>query len=70
MNKKKILAGRIMPVFYFDAPYMERNKSKYEYQNNYIFNFVTKKNIDILVVLLGTIASNVDESVQKKFLSI
>ena len=58
-----ILAGG-----YFDAPYMERNKSKYEYQNNYIFNFVTKKNIDILVVLLGTIASNVDESVQKRFL--
>lgn len=58
-----ILAGG-----YFDAPYMERNKSKYEYQNNYIFNFVTKKNIDILVVLLGTIASNVNESVQKRFL--
>lgn len=58
-----ILAGG-----YFDAPYMERNKSKYEYQNNYIFNFVTKQNIDVLVVLLGTIASNVDEKVQKKFL--
>lgn len=58
-----ILAGG-----YFDAPYMERDKSKYEYQNNYMFNLVTEKNIDILVVLLGTIASNVDESVQKKFL--
>lgn len=58
-----ILAGG-----YFDAPYMERNKSKYEYQNNYIFNFVTKQNIDVLVVLLGTIASNVDAEVQKKFL--
>ncbi len=58
-----ILAGG-----YFDAPYMEQNKSKFEYQNNYVFNFVTKKNIDILVVLLGTIASNVDEAVQKKFL--
>lgn len=58
-----ILAGG-----YFDAPYMERNKSKYEYQNNYIFNFVTKQNIDVLVVLLGTIASNVDAKVQKKFL--
>lgn len=58
-----ILAGG-----YFDAPYMEQNKSKYEYQNNYIFNFVTKKNIDVLVVLLGTIASNVNESVQKRFL--
>lgn len=58
-----ILAGG-----YFDAPYMERNKSKFEYQNNYIFNFVTERNIDILVVLLGTIASNVDETVQKKFL--
>ena len=58
-----ILAGG-----YFDAPYMDRNKSKFEYQNNYIFNFVTKKNVDILVVLLGTIASNVDETVQKKFL--
>lgn len=58
-----ILAGG-----YFDAPYMERNKSKYEYQNNYIFNFVTKQNIDVLVVLLGTIASNVGAKVQKKFL--
>lgn len=58
----------IMAVGYFDAPYMERNKSKYEYQNNYICNFATKENIDVLVVLLGTIASNVDESVQKKFL--
>lgn len=53
---------------YFDAPYMERNKSKYEYQNNYLFNFATKENIDVLVVLLGTIASNVDESVHKEFL--
>ncbi len=58
----------IMAGGYFDAPYMERNKSKYEYQNNYIYNFATKENIDVLVVLLGTIASNVDESVQKKFL--
>lgn len=58
-----ILAGG-----YFDAPYMEHNKSKYEYQNNYIFDFVTEKNIDVLVILLGTIASNVDESVQKRFL--
>lgn len=53
---------------YFDAPYMERNKSKYEYQNNYLFNFATKDNIDVLIVLLGTIASNVDESVHKEFL--
>lgn len=53
---------------YFDAPYMERNKSKYEYQNNYLFNFATKENMDVLIVLLGTIASNVDESVHKKFL--
>jgi diguanylate cyclase (GGDEF)-like protein len=58
-----ILAGG-----YFDAPYMERNKSKYEYQNNYLFNFVTEKNIDVLVVLLGTIASNVDGNIQKQFL--
>jgi diguanylate cyclase (GGDEF)-like protein len=58
-----ILAGG-----YFDAPYMERNKSKYEYQNNYLFNFVTEKNIDVLVVLLGTIASNVDGSIQQQFL--
>ena len=53
---------------YFDAPYMDRNKSKYEYQNNYLFNFVTAQNIDVLIVLLGTIASNVDESIQKQFL--
>ncbi|MGN0133012.1 MAG: GGDEF domain-containing protein [Lachnospiraceae bacterium] len=58
-----ILAGG-----YFDAPYMDRNKSKYEYQNNYLFNFATKENIDVLIVLLGTIASNVDESIHKKFL--
>lgn len=58
----------IMAGGYFDAPYMEQNKSKFEYQNNYVFNFVTKKNIDVLVVLLGTIASNVDETAQKKFL--
>lgn len=58
-----ILAGS-----YFDAPYMEYDKSKYEYQNNYIFDFVTEKNIDVLVILLGTIASNVDESIQKSFL--
>lgn len=53
---------------YFNAPYMERDKSKYEYQNNYMYNFALKENIDVLIVLLGTIASNVDKTAQKKFL--
>jgi len=53
---------------YFDAPYMDRNKSKYEYQNNHIYRFVKKENIDVLIILLGTIASNVSAEIQRNFL--
>lgn len=58
-----ILAGG-----YIDAPYMEMNLGKYAFQNNFLFRFADKGNIDVLVVLLGTIASTVDKAARKQFL--
>ena len=31
----------IFPGGYFNAPYMEVDRTKYEYQNNYIYNFAS-----------------------------
>lgn len=59
----------IFPGGYFNAPYMEVDRTKYEYQNNYIYNFASKENIDVLIVLLGTIANNVSDEIQQEFLS-
>ncbi len=53
---------------YFDEPYMEKDKGKYEYQNNYIYNFATKQNVDALIVILGALASNIDAASQRRFL--
>lgn len=58
----------IMAGGYLDAPYMEMDLGKYSFQNNFLFRFADRENIDVLVVLLGTIASNVDETIRKNFL--
>ncbi|HAF26640.1 MAG TPA: hypothetical protein DCG85_04915 [Lachnospiraceae bacterium] len=57
----------IMAGGYFDAPYMDVGKTKFEYQNNYLFNFADKTNLDVLIILLGPIASNIDATAQKRF---
>lgn len=58
----------IMAGGYLDAPYMEMDLGKYSFQNNFLFRYADKENVDVLVVLLGTIASNVDEMTRRRFL--
>ncbi|MCR5655095.1 MAG: GGDEF domain-containing protein [Lachnospiraceae bacterium] len=53
---------------YLKSTYVDASKNAYEYQNNFLYEFVNEQNVDCVAVLLGTIASHVDEEEKLAFL--
>lgn len=58
----------IFPGHYLGATDSKYEDMEYEYQYNTVFSLTSIRSVDILYVLMGTIGSRADFSVQKEFL--
>ena len=56
------------PGKYFDPPYYDKERTRFDYQFNTLFEYATKTKFDAYLVELGTIATNVDDEYKKSFL--
>lgn len=66
--KQKNVDLVIFPGRYIDAEYADKLRTEYEYQYNTVFDMAADNKFDLLLVLLGTIASNLDLEGKKRFL--
>lgn len=60
----------IFPGRYLKGQYYERARTRCEYQNNTLFSYVNDQNIDLLVVLMGTIGTVLTDAEKKIFLDM
>lgn len=60
----------IFPGRYLKGQYYERERTRAEYQNNALFSYVDKKNIDVLVILMGTVGTVLTDAEKKVFLDM
>lgn len=60
----------IFPGRYLKGQYNDKERSKSVYQYNTLFSYVNKDNIDVLLVLLGTIGTVISEREKKIFLDM
>lgn len=58
----------IFPMRFLDSRDFLNDHSRFEYQYNMIYRFITEKNIDILYVLMGNIGCRTDYDKQMEFL--
>lgn len=58
----------IFPGRYIDAYYADEKRTEYEYQYNTLFSYAFPEDIDVLIVLAGTIASSLTPERKKAFL--
>jgi len=58
----------IFPGRYIDAEYADKKRTEYEYQYNTLFSYSYPEDIDVLLVLAGTIANSLDMERKQKFL--
>ncbi|MDE6599333.1 MAG: GGDEF domain-containing protein [Oscillospiraceae bacterium] len=58
----------IFPGRYIDAVYVDKKRTEYEYQYNTLFSYAFKEDIDVLLVLIGTIGSGMSYEKKLKFL--
>ena len=58
----------ILPGRYIDAVYADKIRTEYEYQYNTLFDIPMHCKFDLLLVLIGTIASHLDHEQKKKFI--
>lgn len=58
----------IFPGMYLDTEDISDDHAKYEYQFNTLFQYVSKKHIDILYIMMGMIGCRTDEQERYKFL--
>lgn len=58
----------VFPGRYLDSAEFYDEHTKYEYQYNMIFQFAHENNLDVLFVIMGTIACRTDFEKQKEFL--
>ena len=59
----------ILPGRYIDAEYADKIRTKYEYQYNTLFSLAKDEGFDALLVLIGTIGSNIDKQRRKEFMA-
>lgn len=70
IGAKEIDANLIVfPGRYIDAVYEDKKRTEYEYQYNTLFSYAFPEDIDVLLVLAGTIANSLDEERKKAFLN-
>lgn len=60
----------IIPGRYLKGQYNDKERSRDTYQYNTLFSYVNKNNIDVLLVLLGTIGTVISEREKKVFLDM
>ncbi|MDE7279784.1 MAG: substrate-binding domain-containing protein [Oscillospiraceae bacterium] len=58
----------IFPGRYIDAVYADKKRTEYEYQYNTLFSYAFPDDIDVLLVLVGTIGSSLSYERKKEFL--
>lgn len=58
----------IFPGRYIDAVYADKKRTEFEYQYNTLFSYSFPEDIDVLLVLAGTIANSLDTERKKAFL--
>lgn len=58
----------IFPGRYIDAVYADKKRTEYEYQYNTLFSYAFPEDIDVLLVLAGTIANSLNDERKKAFL--
>ena len=57
----------ILPGRYIDGVYADKLRTEYEYQYNTLFDLPIECEFDLLLILIGTIASHLDHEQKKKF---
>lgn len=58
----------IFPGRYIDAVYADKKRTEYEYQYNTLFSYAFPEDIDVLLVLAGTICNAISYERKKEFL--
>ncbi|WP_295157329.1 GGDEF domain-containing protein [uncultured Ruminococcus sp.] len=58
----------ILPGRYIDAEYADKIRTQYEYQYNTLFTLGKDEGFDALLVLVGTIGSNINKDRRREFL--
>ncbi|MBD5145857.1 MAG: GGDEF domain-containing protein [Ruminococcus sp.] len=58
----------IFPGRYIDAVYADKKRTEYEYQYNTLFSYAFREDIDVLLVLIGTIGSGMSYEKKLNFL--
>lgn len=60
----------VFPGKYINPNYQDVVRSRFEYQHNTIFSYACKQNLDVLLILSGTIASAISLQDKKAFLKM
>lgn len=60
----------VFPGRYLRGQYNDKERTKSEYQYNTVFAYADKQNIDVLLVLLGTIGTVITEEEKRTFLDM
>lgn len=60
----------VFPGRYLRGQYNDKERTKSEYQYNTVFAYADKQNIDVLLILLGTIGTVITEEEKKTFLDM
>ena len=58
----------IFPGRYIDAVYVDKKRTEYEYQYNTLFSYAYPEDIDVLLILIGTIGSGMSYEKKQAFL--
>lgn len=59
----------IFPGRYIDGVYADKKRTEYEYQYNTLFSYAFPEDIDVLLVLVGTIGNSLSSERKKDFLA-
>lgn len=59
----------IFPGMYINPSYVDLERTKYEYQHNVLFSYAGMQDLDVLLVDVGTICTNISEAEIKDFLA-
>ncbi len=58
----------VIPGRYIDGQYADKKRTEYEYQYNTLFSYAFPEDIDVLLVLIGTIGNSLSEERKLEFL--
>lgn len=58
----------VIPGRYIEGVYADKKRTEYEYQYNTLFSYAFPEDIDVILVLIGTIGSSLSEERKLEFL--